>query len=356
MTLEQLEKEARKRTEDLIGAWPSSPGAKYIPKGQTKKLLSAYQTAFSEIDEKLKAIHVKFLSGVKPEDYYNEILKYNRFETLRNQIAQAYVEAARKAGVAQVEISKTAISNLYYHNMYAVNWFSGLDNKEYFVVLNPKIIEVSVFGTPKAWEGITKSARARLLPYQPQHGTLTATLLSNKDKDLIKINQTITQALIQGKSYTKTSQEIKSILNTTANNAVRIARTEGARNMNAGAYSNSLDAIKAGVDLKRRYLATLDTRTRPQSGSMDGQEVAPDKPFVYPNGARAFIVGNSGVAKYDINDRCTSIDVLEESPPTLRRGRNPVTGKNEVTSYKDFNQWMDDKKLKYNDAGRMVSK
>jgi hypothetical protein len=357
MTLNELEKESRKRTEDLIGAWAKVPGEKYVPRGQTKRLLSSYQQAFKEIDAQIKEIHLKLLSGIPQADYYNEMVKYGRFESLQKQIATAYSTAAKQAGLAQVEISKTAISNVYYQNMYSVNWFSGLEKKEYFAVLNTKAVEVSVFGTPKVWAGIEKSAREGLLAYQPQHGTLLETLTSNKVKDLSKLRQITTQALIQGKSYTKTAKEIKDLLDITMNNAVRIARTESGRNMNAGSYANTLEAVNAGVELKRRYIAAFGLGTRQQSGSMDGQEVPPDKPFVYPNGKTvSFIVGNSGVAKYDVNDRCTAIDVLEEFPPDQRKAKNPTTGEIEEATYKDFDQWMDAKKLKYNKSGRIVSK
>jgi len=350
MNLSELEETARERTEAILGAWTARPT------GQTKLITDQYKKAFNEIDQLLKDLYAKSLTGIKPEDYYNYVIQKQRLENLQKQIASLYSQAARKAGLGQVELSKTAISNLYYNNMYAINWFSRIDNNTFFTVLNKNVIDVSVFGTPKIWESIKKANRPGLLPYQPQHGTLLETLLANKEKDLIKIRQAITQGLIQGKSYTATSKEIKGIFNITANNALRIARTEGNRNLNAGAYANTQAAQEAGINLKRRYLATLDTRTRPQSGQMDGQEVLPNEPFVYPNGEKAFIVGNSGVPRYDINDRCTSIDIIDDLDPQLRTGRDPATGETRVTSYRSFDKWMKDNSLTRTKSGKITTK
>ena len=348
MTLEQME--SSKRTEAVIGAWSDKPT------GQTKELISHYQQAFNEIDDQLKIIHNKFLSGVKPEDYYNQVIQYNRLENLQKQAAAAYKAAAKKAGLAQVEISKTAMSNVYYQNMYSVNWFSGLENFEYFAVLNPAAVEVSVFGTPKVWRRIAAAKRDSLIPYQPKHGTLIETPLDNDSKTLAKIKNTITQSIIQGKSYQNTSKEIQKIMENTASNALRIARTEGTRNMNSGAFANTQAAADLGLDIKRRVIETLDSRTREQSAQIDDQEVGANAPFIYPGGLEVMIIGNSGVAAYDINERGRSIDIIPGSDPGDRIGKDPVSGKREEATFKNLDDWMTKHDLKYNKHGRVVSK
>lgn len=39
------------------------------------------------------------------------------------------------------------------------------------------------------------------------------------------------------------------------------------------------------------------------------------------------------------NCRCTTIDVVQGLEPTLRRGVNPVTGKSDIASYRDYDKW-----------------
>jgi len=338
------------RTKAVIGAWTDRPT------GQTKKIVDQYKKAYAEIDKQLKTIHNKFLSGVKPEDYYNEVIKFERLTNLQKQIGGFYRDAAKKAGIIQIESSKTAMTNVYYQNMYSVNWFSGAKEFTYFTVLNNSAVEVSVFGSPKVWKDIAKSKRKGLLPYQAKHGTLLETLLANNQKDLAKLRQTLTQAIIQGESYTKTTKQIKTILETTASNAVRIARTEGARNMNSGALANTEAAIDAGVDLNRKAIETLDSKTREQSAIIDDQEVPGNEPFIYPGGLKVMIIGNSGVAAYDINERGRSIDVVSGTPPGQRTGRDPVTQQPLTATFKNFDDWMTKNNLKYNRSGKIVPK
>lgn len=347
MTLEELELRGQERTRAIIGAWTEKPT------GETEKLLSNYKTAYDDITASLEKAYLK-LTGVDPADagYYNELIKYQRLENLQKQTSKAYTDAAKKAGKAQFSISETAMSNTYYQNMYSVNWFTD----EFFTPIDEKAVQVAVYGTDEVWASIDKANKAAYSPYLPQYGTLAEKLNANAIKDLEKIKNTIVSALRQGSSFTAISKELQNVFNTTASNAMRIARTEAHRAMSSGAYANTLAAVDAGIDLKRMYSAVMDTGTRRQSGSMDGQTVGADEPFMYPNGATALIIGNSGVPAYDINDRCWALDLVDGVPPEARRGRNPVTGETEVTSYRLFDDWMKDNNLKYNKSGKIVVK
>ncbi len=357
-TLKELQEIAKERTEAVIGAWPNPPEAAYNPKGQTKKLLSNYQTAYNDMDKLIKDAYSKYLAGVDAGDlgYYNEMLKYERYTNLQKQVAKAYNAAAKKAGLAQVEISRTGIANEYYQDMYSVNWFSGSHGQEYFTPLNTKIAEVSVKGTPQIWKGLSTNDKGVMKPYMPKNGTLIDTLRHNRTKDLIKLNDAITQALLKGDSYTKLSKNIKHILNTSSSNAVRIARTEGIRNMNSGAYANTQAAMDAGVDVGREVVEVMDDRTRNQSASINGQKQKGDDPFHYPGGLLVDIIGNSGVAEFDINERGSSVDYVEGLDANNTKGINPVTGKHSTADMRDFNKWMNDNNLIYSDTGRITSK
>ncbi len=357
-TLQELQETAKSRTEAVIGAWPDPPEAVYHPKGQTKKLLENYQKAYNDIDKQIKDAYTKYLIGVDPKDlgYYNEMLKFDRLTKLQKQIAKAYNNAALKAGFSQAEISKTGISNEFYQDMYGVNWFTGSKESQYYSILNPKTIEASVYSTPKIWKSIRPSMRERFQAYFAKHGNLPTTLKTARTKDLVKLNQAITQALINGDSPQVLSKEIKTILNTTASNAVRIARTEGIRNMNSGSYANTQAALNAGVDVGREVIEVMDGRTRSQSAQINGQKQPGVKPFNYPGGLKVDIIGNSGVAEWDINERGSSTDYVVGNDANNTKGINPVTGKHSTADMRDFNNWMTDNDLKYSDTGRIISK
>ena len=101
--------------------------------------------------------------------------------------------------------------------------------------------------------------------------------------------------------------------------------------------------------------SAIHMRTRQQSASMDGQLADVNDEFHYPNGAVSKFPGGSGVAAYDINERCNTISIIPGQSPLLRRGKNPVTGETEVMSYKDFPEWADENDLVYK-QGRLVQK
>lgn len=372
LTLEQMQEISTERTKDLIGAWNWDKNGNHIPIGISKQITDQYKKAYLDITKSMTTIRNKFLTGVKPEDYYNEIVKFNRLAAIKSQIATIYNEAAGRAGLLQVESSTLALSNKYYENMYSVNWFSadafkGVTNFQYFAVLNKATIESSVLGTPKVWNSLSKAQKKRLKPTFPKHGTLIKTLNDNRQKDLLKLQEVITQGLLKGKSSVKTAKDlekvfkdiaegVKEVNEIAASNALRIARTEGARNMNSGAFANTQAALDAGLELKRKAIETLDNKTRAQSAFIDDEEVGGDQPFNYPEGLKVMIIGNSGVARFDINERGRSIDIVSGTPPGRRTGRDPATGKPAEATFKNFDDWLKKNDLTFNKSGRIVSK
>ena len=178
-------------------------------------------------------------------------------------------------------------------------------------------------------------------------GTLKKLLQDNKIEDLAKIQQAITQGFIQGKTLPKVSKDISNVMDNAGYKADRIARTEFTRTSGAGQYIQSIDALSKGVIIKRKWLATLDNRTRHNHAALDGQTVDIGQYFKIA-GDQALYPGNFNQAKNSINCRCRVIDVIEGAEPKLRTGRNPVSGENETFSFKTFDQWAKDNNLKRN--------
>jgi hypothetical protein len=114
--------------------------------------------------------------------------------------------------------------------------------------------------------------------------------------------------------------------------------------------------MNAGVDVGREVVEVMDGRTRSQSSSINGQRQKGDDPFIYPGGLKVDIIGNSGVAAYDIQDRGGAVDTIEGIEPNTIDGLNPVTGTGGTANFSDFNKWMDLNDLKFSDTGRIISK
>lgn len=323
-------------------------------KALDKRMIAEYQKALGEIDKRLKEVHLNVLSGVKKEDYYNEMVKFNRLKKLSADIQKDYLKAANNVGSLQKEAAELSISNLYYRQLYAIDWTQTTN--QVFTVLPRAVIEASVYGSQEAWRLIADEY-GDPKAYLPQSGTLLeAVMKKNKAVDLQALESKLTQALIQGKGYRATVKDIKDVMETSTAKAMRIAATEGHRNMMAGNYAMTNIARENGVDVKRKILSVLDLKTRPQSVQVDGLVENDDGYFIYPDDVRVRIPGNSGVARWDINDRESVVNIVDGEGPELRRARNPVTGKNEIIDFQSYEQWAKDNNLKKLASGKWVPK
>ena len=93
-----------------------------------------------------------------------------------------------------------------------------------------------------------------------------------------------------------------------------------------------------GIKLKKRWVATLDSRTRHTHAMLDGEQVAQDKKF--SNGCR--FPGDPQGPPWEIyNCRCTLIAAVEgvDTSTAQRRARNAGTGRNEVISDMTYSEW-----------------
>ena len=65
----------------------------------SKQVLQQYQQALTEISKALESQYAKLLSGVPPEDYYNEMMKFNRLQNLQSEVSDLYKTAAGRANL-----------------------------------------------------------------------------------------------------------------------------------------------------------------------------------------------------------------------------------------------------------------
>ena len=327
-------------------------------------IISQYKQAIKDIEDQLKEVHTKILSGLNPDEYYNAMLKHNRLEKLLNEISRGYIKYSKEAGKYIKQSGQIAFSNNYYRSLYSVQWLNTIS----FAVIPKDLIELSVNGTKEAWKIYQKTAKKVFgsgLNYIPKHGTLTEILLQNRIKEIDSIQRVITQGLMQGQSYQKTSMALRDIIGRTITkngvksttgcmaNAVRIVRTENNRIMNQAATANTERAKSEGIDVVRVWSASLDRRTRPEHANLDDKRENKDGFFDTSYGP----VKGPGLfptVGQNVNCRCTTWESVDGSSPALRRGRNPVTGENEVFEYKDFKQWASDNGLKTNKYGEII--
>ena len=165
----------------------------------------------------------------------------------------------------------------------------------------------------------------------------------NEKKDYIwsqkKLNNAITQGIIQGESLDKISKRISDKLASSNKNKMKtFARTAMTGAQNSGRQMQLENAQKLGIELQKEWMATLDAHTRDSHKGLDGEQVDVDKPFtnglMYPGDP-------DGDAAEIYNCRCTMVSDIKKYPSTYNRYDNISGQKIKNMSYKE---WEDAKK------------
>ena len=317
------------------------------------KLADIYTSAYVDIRQKLTNLWAKIEDS---ENFYNEALKYNRYDAILKDIEGILKDRNGQALRETSRASREAVYTSYYYNQYANQW-----GVQYPVsLLNRNAVNLSVYASEKSWARFYgTSERNNIIAGNiiPQHGkTLKELYNNNATEALKKIKDEVTLGLIQGKGVRKTASKIKTTLEGSISSAERIARTETHRNMTTGEYLAYEDTkVQLGDRVQRMIIAVLDARTREQSLQVN-QRIANEEGFLYPDGNRYPIPGNTGRPDWDINDRETVIQMIDDEQPEAMRGVNPVTGKKQIYNFDDYPKWLEQKGLKRTESGEIVKK
>lgn len=176
-------------------------------------------------------------------------------------------------------------------------------------------------GVTFGFELYDQSAVAKILREQPR-------LLPPKEvseaKDIAwyqhKINSVVVQGIIQGEGIGQIASRVgRETGELSRNSMLRNARTS----MTSAHSAGKLDAMHAmkerGIDVKKRWVATLDLKTRPAHASLDGVEVDIDEPFTTPMGDIERPGDPNAPACLVYNCRCMLFSVFGKYPASYTR-------------------------------------
>lgn len=166
-------------------------------------------------------------------------------------------------------------------------------------------------------------------------------LLYQKRNRLGKLaTNALTVGAAKGDDYKKIAKNIGELTEASYKQALRIARTEGGRAQSTAKQKGYEEAVSKGIDLKKKWLSTLDEKTRSSHQHLDGQIIEIDEKFQSgkgkAEGPRMF-----GVAREDINCRCTTVTVVNGYDPALERKDNVSS---EVIKAKNYEEWLNARK------------
>lgn len=149
----------------------------------------------------------------------------------------------------------------------------------------------------------------------------------------------ISRGIASGKSYRDIAKNIAKKYDTEYYNAVRIARTEGARVSSEAQLQSINDAVNEGADLLKRWDATLDSKTRDTHRELDGQIAEYNQDFVYSGGtvsAPTKFEGATGASE-NINCRCRLSVIPRWAVDKTATRKDNISG--EIIPYKTYDEW-----------------
>lgn len=128
-----------------------------------------------------------------------------------------------------------------------------------------------------------------------------------KDKrwNMRKINAEVTQGIIQGESMPHIAERLTKVQAMNMDSAIRAARTIVTGTENQGRMDMLHEAEEMGIIVKKRWIATNDTRTRDWHAELNGKLAKVDEPFVNAAGRIMYPGDPTAAAENVYNCRCT---------------------------------------------------
>lgn len=157
-----------------------------------------------------------------------------------------------------------------------------------------------------------------------------------------QIQTAVTQGILQGEAIDKIAHRIgKQTGETCATSMLRNARTAFTGAQNAGRIEGLHQAQRLGIEVKKKWLATLDDRTRDAHADLDGQIVDVDEPFDSELGPIMYPGDPAADPANVYNCRCTLTYVYPKYPSENEQRRDNKTG--EIVRGMTYREWAESK-------------
>lgn len=286
--------------------------------GHEKELSREFVTVLTSIKSTLANAYEKFgTDGILTRE---EVIKFGRL----TKIEQYLIEQIHQLTKTQIRITKDSIRNVFAESYYRYGYM--IENESEFQIykmLNPEIVDQMLFNELDLvkWDERVKENNQILVR---------------------QLREELAQGIVQGVGYSVIAKAVSERLNIGLNKAKRIARTECRRVQEEANLRTMKEANGKGLVTKKQWVSTLDSRTRDTHKHLDGQVVGIDEMFTSRSGKEAIAPHKFGVAKEDINCRCTMISVIEDENGEVmgQKSRRAKEDKdNEVIEYATYNEW-----------------
>lgn len=291
-----------------------------------RRIAKVYQEARDDVADQIKAYFQRFqardaamqkrlAAGEITEEYYkqwrlNQIGRGRRFEDLRDKLAERFTDAYETA-VAYVNDKTPGIYSL--NRNYAAYTIEKEVGDVGFTLWDEQTVRRLIVEEPD------------VMPYYPPKRAVQRGIDLAYGKS--QITKNVTSSILQGLTVKQMADNLQERIATMSRvSAVRAARTAVTAAENAGRMDSYHAAEKMGIKMRKRWLSTLDGRTRHAHAILDGQTADVDKPFKV-DGREIRFPGDPQAAPYLVyNCRCSLVaDVIGiPKDDTLRRDREGI--------------------------------
>lgn len=285
-----------------------------------KEIETLFAKRLKEIKQIIANMYEKY-DRDEPQVTWTEFNKYNRLNKELNRIGQMLSQDYREVAKA----IKQSQQNIYIEK-YMMSLFL-------YEVASQTSMNFDIPTTQTIQTAIEQPIEfIKLVP----------TLQKHRDDTLKRIRMHITQGIMSGEGYSKIAKALRDDLGMAKAQSVRVARTETGRALSQAGLDSAMVAKDNGINMKKRWYATKDTRTRDTHRHLDGTSVDIEDNF-HSSGcvgpAPKLFVGVAS-AKENINCRCKLLYYIDEDelPTTMR------TKEDGVIPFTNYREWEKNKR------------
>jgi len=283
-----------------------------------RELRKTYREAQKELEKKLADFNRRFAAQDKKKRQEVRDGKLSEAEYKDWLRRQVFTQQTWERKIAQVE------SVMLHHNEHAMQIINDSKFDVFAENYYAEAFKVNWIVQGINWEVYNTQALMRLLKDDPD--LLPKWKIDQKkdyDWNYQKVNNIIRQGIIQGESVDQLTERLCRDLSSQNESKMRMfARTAITGAQNAGRQVQMEQAAQLGLQVNKKWLATLDNRTRDSHRAMDGEEVPYNEDF--SNGLE-YPGDPSGSAEEVYNCRCTMITVYPEYEDRSKQWREGET-------------------------------
>lgn len=267
---------------------------------------------FARLEQRDKEMLELLQKGDITEEHYkqwrlNQIGRGQRFEALRDDLAER-VTKANEVAMAYVNDATPGVYSL--NRNYTAYTIERIGGNIGFTLWDESTVKRLIVEEPD------------LMPNYPEEKTVKRGIDLAYGKK--QITASVTSGILQGKSIGDIADDLQSrITDMSRTSALRAARTAMTGAQNAGRQDSYKAAAEMGINVRKRWMATKDGRTRHSHRRLDGEVIAYDEKF--SNGL-LYPCDPGGDPSEVYNCRCTMRTVEKdgiEAEPRMTRVQNP---------------------------------